>query len=160
VTYLPFLVVFVVGFAVPPPAPLSELPVFVVGFAVPPPAPLSELPVFVVGFAVPPPAPLSELPTLDVVAVDLFFVNADSEASFPPKPATTTDNVSPSVNMTIALVAFNFFILIQSFRPSYLALKTLVIFTEKATNLLKKLQFKQLVHNLFTFAIPRIQRRQ
>jgi hypothetical protein len=28
----------------------------------------------------------------------------------PPQPATTTENISPSDNMAIALVAFNFFI--------------------------------------------------
>jgi hypothetical protein len=92
-------------FVVSPPAPPSELPVFVSDVVEPPPAPPSELPVFVSDFVVPPPAPPSELPAF------AFFVTADSPVSLPPPhPATTTDNVNPSDNMTIALVAFNFFI--------------------------------------------------
>ena len=120
----------------------------------PPPLPPSELPDASVVFVVPPPLPPSELPALDVVAVDLFFVNADSEASLPPKPATTTDNVSPSVNMTIALVAFSFFILIQSFRPSYLALKTLVIFTEKSNESFKEITIQTTCSQSVYFRYP------
>ncbi|CAB4991010.1 unannotated protein [freshwater metagenome] len=73
--------------------------------------------VVVVGFVLPLPLPPSALPVLATVVggdfaavVEEEIVSESALTELVPKPATATDNVSPSDNMAIALVAFNFFI--------------------------------------------------
>jgi len=52
-----------------------------------------------------------DLEELDLEELEVPFFTFNSLVSLPPpQPATTTENISPSDNMAIALVAFNFFI--------------------------------------------------